>query len=738
MSPSLVCNGDQDCEDGSDERRCDGDSPFEVCELDQTPPSADITGKGYDLLSGQLKAPVINTVSFGGQCRKVYSGDHKTTYRLPHGLLKYDFQVQVEHDFSEESYESSWAYLHHLQSNAIWGHDRRTFHRELNQDKSYKLLILKNQVELAQFQNSAPQYLTLAEGFWKALASLPVTYEYPAYRSLLQTYGTHYLSEGILGGQYQAFLEFGYQALSITGTREREYQSCWRKVKRRLFRKKVTTTCEKVVQALKYSNRYNNSNLHVDTNILGGDVSFTASLSVLDLENTEANGDLYDQWARSVKDFPALIMPKVSPLYELVKEVHCAGLKKLHLRRAMEEYLSEEHPCHCRPCRNNGQPLLMGTRCSCICRPGTSGPACEMGIAIGEQPGVINGFWSCWSPWGSCAGGQKSRTRTCTNPAPNRGGLHCVGSSTEQKPCKEPDLQDLQTMEPHCFGLSVNPPNSCGAPPALRNGFVLYPKDIYHVGTTIEYSCIFGYYTTGDAMATCTDSQSWDRPSIECKRATCDAPTLDSAVIGVPLKVNYEMGEKVFLSCPVGMTLDGDGEIICSSSLQWSPPPWKVLCEKAVTSVPVTPLAPKLDCKPWEVQMGGVCVCKMPSECQPSLQLCARLPGGRIRLLSVCQLGALQCQGRPFMIANDSDCVWTNPQFTSCPNCKPGERCDESATKCVCEDPAKCSEDSDHVCVNPLESGVAVNMTGCEVGARRCRGELVYVVSIGACPSWQS
>lgn len=71
-------------------------------------------------------------------------------------------------------------------------------------------------MELAQFQNSAPQYLTLAEGFWKALSSLPHTYDYSAYRRLFETYGTHYLSEGSLGGEYQGLLELDRQALVST------------------------------------------------------------------------------------------------------------------------------------------------------------------------------------------------------------------------------------------------------------------------------------------------------------------------------------------------------------------------------------------------------------------------------------------------------------------------------------------------------------------------------------------
>lgn len=48
----------------------------------------------YDILTGNLRASVINTVSFGGQCRKVFSGDHKTLYRLPQNILRYNFEVR--------------------------------------------------------------------------------------------------------------------------------------------------------------------------------------------------------------------------------------------------------------------------------------------------------------------------------------------------------------------------------------------------------------------------------------------------------------------------------------------------------------------------------------------------------------------------------------------------------------------------------------------------------------------
>lgn len=53
------------------------------------------------------------------------------------------------------------------------------------------------------------------------------------------------------------------------------------------------------------------NNMPITVDIFGGDPTFTASLSVLDLENPEANGEIYANWASSVKDFPQVIDQKV-------------------------------------------------------------------------------------------------------------------------------------------------------------------------------------------------------------------------------------------------------------------------------------------------------------------------------------------------------------------------------------------------------------------------------------------
>ncbi|KAL8558815.1 hypothetical protein ACOMHN_046397 [Nucella lapillus] len=52
----------------------------------------------------------------------------------------------------------------------------------------------------------------------------------------------------------------------------------------------------------------------------------------------------------------------------------------------------------------------------------------------------VDGEWSPWSPWSSCsatcdATGSQTRTRTCSNPVPVRGGERCSGSTMRSRPC---------------------------------------------------------------------------------------------------------------------------------------------------------------------------------------------------------------------------------------------------------------------------------------------------------------
>ncbi|KAJ8380800.1 hypothetical protein SKAU_G00015780 [Synaphobranchus kaupii] len=732
ISMALVCNGDQDCEEDSlDEQGCEES----LCDTEELPPKIELTGRGIDVVTGDLRAGVINTKSFGGQCRKVFSGDNRYFYRLPQSIVGYTFQVKIENDFNNEFYNSSWSYVKHVEEreNSNEGHHYKTFHKEMAKKRTHRLMIIKNEVEVAQFQNGPPEYLPLSEEFWKALSTLPTVYQYATYRSLIKRYGTHFLSEGTLGGKYRAMLGIDYQSESQASSSYEDFHRCVTTKHNFLFFSWSSEKCHSFVNRLVDASvpSSSSSGMPLVADIDGGDSAYIAGLMAVDLHKPTANKNKYTNWAESVKNFPTVIKPKLRPLHELVKEVPCAAVKRLHLKRATEEYQMEEHPCRCKPCQNNGLPVLSGTTCSCVCKKGTFGPACESGTVLDEQPGVIHGDWTCWSAWSSCDQGQISRTRTCSNPYPSGGGRHCNGESEERKACEDEDLKHLRFMEPHCFDPSLSPPKSCKTPPPLVNGIVLDPKDVYLVGSRVVYSCVEGYHIVGATSAECTQGQTWKRSKMECRSTVCRAPPLPHNVTGSPWKLTYQIGETITMSCPSGMVQEGASEIQCDSSLNWSPQPESIQCSLLPTKIPERAAA---GCEPWEKPVKGRCVCKLPYECSLSLDICAtNEEKGRTHTLSLCKMQALICLGQRYVLAENSACQWPSREAAPCSKCQLGETCDAETNRCRCKELVECTEPGAVLCVQSGESTVAGTMSECETGLRRCRGEKVSVISVAPC-----
>lgn len=454
ISKSLVCNGDSDCEeDGADEDRCEDSESRHACDLHKPPPNIELTGNGYNALTGEFRNRVINTKSFGGQCRKVFSGDGQDLYRLSGNILSYTFQVKINNDFNYEYYNSSWSYVKSTSTEQSSSRRKKSFfifssssssyshnsnYIENQKKKSYQLLVVQNTVEVAQFINNNPEFLQLAEPFWKELSHLPSLYDYSAYRQLIDTYGTHYLQSGSLGGEYKVLFYMDTEQMKQHGISSSTMKKCSSSDINFVFQFSKSK-CKDLENALKQASGSQDNVLRGSPFVRGGHLKFVSGLSFLELDNPAGNKQRYSSWARSVTDLPQVIKQKLTPLYELVKEIPCAAVKRLYLKRALEEYLDEFDPCHCRPCQNGGIATVEGTQCQCHCKPYTFGVACEKGVLVEDEAGGVDGQWNCWSSWGPCVQGQKTRSRECNNPPPSGGGKSCIGETSESRQCGDED-----------------------------------------------------------------------------------------------------------------------------------------------------------------------------------------------------------------------------------------------------------------------------------------------------------
>ncbi|XP_051876445.1 complement component C7-like, partial [Pristis pectinata] len=733
VSRSLVCNGDEDCEgDGADETGC-GERRM-ACDIDQLPPQAELTGNGFDIIKEEFRGPVINTKFFGGTCRKVFSAENRNYYRLPESLLQYTFQVQVKNDFRFQAYESSWSYMRQTSGAyaasgqgifSSYSESHNTFTNRNNQKTKEQLyLSVENEVEVAQFSASRPDQLQLPSAFHRELLQLPAVYDHTAYRRLIELYGTHYLRRGTLGGKYSLLYMVDKERLSKSGITREDMSKCSQTSVNLFIVKYDSNKCRQYKDALQTALGGSTGKAHGLSSTVGGRAAFVTALSLIDVRNPQANSDVYQRWAGSIPENPVVIKPQLAPLDELVKGVPCAGVKRLHLQRALTEYMAEVHPCHCRPCLNNGRAVVLGSTCHCFCQPYTFGPACQRGV-LARQPesgsGVAGG-WSCWSVWSACRGGQRQRSRSCDNPVPSPGGRDCVGERGQSEVCPDTQMEYLRTVEPHCFEGQDSPIEGCSAPPPLDNGFVQEAQRVYTAGTHAVYTCHAGYFLSGgDGTVRCGEDLQWEPSNLRCLRTVCAPPELGPMVRVSPIQPSYTIGQGVSVSCPQNLTLHGPSHIMCDSNLLWNQELSNIRCE-AVPEEEGEQLRPQ--CAPWEKLVNSECVCKMPYECSASLPVCVTDTGsGRRVLLSWCKLRSLQCLGRAFTLAEDTDCPAPQPTDRGCGACPPWETCDAQSDRCVCAERAECAEPGIEFCAVLEGSEGVQTLSECQAAVLRCQGQ---------------
>ncbi|KAI2667175.1 Complement component C8 alpha chain [Labeo rohita] len=468
IGQQLRCNDEIDCLNQNDEIDCEVLNRRETkCSGMLTIPGAEKATQGYNALSGDFMNRVLDPTYFGGFCEYIYNGewrkltydpfcehlsydDAEKYYRKPHNFLSYQIVAQATTEEASDYFEDAVSFLkaRQVEGSTNVGVSARFAYVEggLQMSSNFKFLTnisqyankdvgfvrLSSKVQTAQFKMRSRD-LTLDEDMLWALGDLPDQYDFGAYSQFFNEYGTHYVTEGTMGG----FLEYvavvnknamerneisGFQVGTCVGASFGLFLSETSKLTNKW------KSCGKLDIKGETGTQSNSAIEDILGFVKGGHTGSSAgSFRIRDAKS-------YQDWGKSLKYNPALIDFEVLPIYELVRLSTAAEqfrTKLPHLKMAWEEYMQNFNPCRCAACMNNGIQVLSRTDCSCICKNGYTGQACEET----ERKGPAHGVWSCWSSWSSCLSGRKTRKRECNNPPPKDGGLACQGSSNQKKNC---------------------------------------------------------------------------------------------------------------------------------------------------------------------------------------------------------------------------------------------------------------------------------------------------------------
>ncbi|XP_073490878.1 perforin-1-like [Aquarana catesbeiana] len=232
---------------------------------------------------------------------------------------------------------------------------------------------IKHHLSCVYYSFRLSYLLFLSENLKQALKSLPPIYDASTqadYRSLINIYGTHYISQADVGGQVLVVNAIRTCQVSMDGMSVEELKDCLNieasvAVSGKAEASARASACKELSQKSNKGESFYQTFDERNWEVRGGQMTFD-QLS-FDLRNGKGTAS-FDNWIESLKTNPDIVTYSLAPIHNLVGVI---GPRRESLRKAISDYIMEKalsKNCSC-PSDSKRSP---GRECNCICSDNTS------------------------------------------------------------------------------------------------------------------------------------------------------------------------------------------------------------------------------------------------------------------------------------------------------------------------------------------------------------------------------
>lgn len=246
------------------------------------------------------------------------------------------------------------------------------------QENNSSLYELTSNLQLAQFSLRVND-LILTPSFRTVVQRLPVQYNPHVYTTFFETFGTHFVRQGTLGGRIHYFYVIKKSDVEESYSSDDEVKDCLSvEASIKIYGQGGSVSYSKCHSSSdKVSTSNHTSGMATQTIVanIGGssDTALIFTADTIDPVKLQA-------YIESVKQNPAMLTKELDIICSLIPltRMDSFDVVQSNCETALMDYLAHHGTEGCQSCMNGGMALNMNQTCYCACPEGTVGDMCEL------------------------------------------------------------------------------------------------------------------------------------------------------------------------------------------------------------------------------------------------------------------------------------------------------------------------------------------------------------------------